>query len=1081
MSVPIEDDPLNGQAVGDAGQGAPSRILVADDSAETRDYVGRLLAGRYAVEVVADGAAALAAAGERPPDLILSDVLMPELDGLGLLRAIRADARLRTTPVVLLSGRDDEEARVAGLEAGADDYLVKPFSARELLARVGAHLEMAHLRRETTRREQQLHAEADAARDRLEKILGSISNLFLTLDCELRFTYANDRAVEVTGIPREKLLGRRLLEVFPDAAGAALETELRRALEQQTPVHFEYCHAALDRWFENRAYPSPEGVSVFSAEITERKRAEEALRDSEERYRDLFENANDIIYTLDLETRITSINRRAEGAFGYTREECLGLPAARLVPPEYHDRMADALRRKLEGGGAPTTYELEVICKDGRRVPMEVSSRLIVRGGRPVGVQGIARDITERKRAEAERERLLRELEAERAFLAAVLQQMPGGVVIAEAPSGRIVFGNVPGPALPPPDTVEEGPFGGLVPGRDAPVPEDWPLFRSLRLGEVVRGEEIDYRKRDGSRGTLRASSTPVRDAQGHVIAAVATWSDVTERRRAEEAQRFLAEAGEALAASLDPDVTLKRVAQLAVPTLADWCAADVILDDGSVRRVAVVHRDPAKVELARQLRHRYPPGLQTPEGRAIVQGDPVLIPEITEEHLTRYARDADHLAVLRQLGLRSTILLPLAARGRLVGAISLVSAESGRRYGPADLALARELARRAALAVDNARLYRELRDADRRKDEFLAMLAHELRNPLAPIRNAVQVLKMLGGPQPRGEAVHDIIERQVTHLVRLVDDLLDVSRITRGQVLLRKERLDLVPLVGAAAEDRRPLLEGTGLRLAMELPDHPLWVEGDPTRLAQVVGNLLHNAHKFTDAGGLVTVRLRADGDRGVLTVRDTGIGMEAEMLRRLFEPFSQADRSIDRSRGGLGLGLALVKGLAELHGGTVGADSDGPGHGSAFTVTLPLVPEPESEGTAPDRPRRGKSLRILIVEDNHDAAESLRLLLQMSGHEVEVAHTGAAALEAARKQRPDVVLCDIGLPGSLDGHAVARALRADPEQTAAVLIALSGYGQEEDQRQARQAGFDRHLTKPVDPLTLTRLLETLPVRTDR
>jgi signal transduction histidine kinase/PAS domain-containing protein/ActR/RegA family two-component response regulator len=749
----------------------------------------------------------------------------------------------------------------------------------------------------------------------------------------------------------------------------------------------------------------------------------------------------------------------------------------------------------------PTTYELEVISRAGRRVPLEVSSRLIVRDGRPVGIQGIARDITERKRAEADRERLLKELESERAFLEAVLRQMPGGIVIAEAASGKIVLRSQQGPSLlpggkEPPESVKQyDSLANLLPGGRYASPKGWPLLRSLRSGEEVAGEEMDFRREDGSLGTLRASSAPVRAPDGTIIAAVATWFDITERKRGEEIQRFLAESSAALAGSLDYEVTLQQIARLAVPALADWCAVDMLLDDQTVRRVAVVHRDPEKVDLGQELLRRYPLRLEGPEGTVLRQQQSRLLAEITDAHLSAYARDAAHLEVLRGLGLKSCILVPLLAPprdlsgkpgrqpGQVLGAISLVAAESGRRYGPADLAVAEELARRAALAVENARLYRELQEADRRKDEFLAMLAHELRNPLAPIRNAGEILKMVGDTHPELKRVRALIERQVTHLARLVDDLLDVSRITRGKVLLRKERLDLTALVRTVAEDLRSLLATTGLELTAELPERPLWVEGDPTRLAQVVGNLLHNANKFTDAGGRVHVRLTIDGngEQAMLAVRDTGIGLEAEILNRLFQPFSQADRSLDRTRGGLGLGLALVKELVELHGGSVQAASRGAGQGSEFTVRLPLSrPSSGAKGMS-DGPRaRGRSLRILIIEDNRDAAESLRMLLQLSGHQVAVAHSGQAGMESAGKLCPDVVLCDIGLPGGMDGYAVARALRADPEQAVATLIALSGYGQEEDQRQAQQAGFDRHLIKPVDPGMLRQLLATLPLRAD-
>jgi signal transduction histidine kinase/ActR/RegA family two-component response regulator len=439
----------------------------------------------------------------------------------------------------------------------------------------------------------------------------------------------------------------------------------------------------------------------------------------------------------------------------------------------------------------------------------------------------------------------------------------------------------------------------------------------------------------------------------------------------------------------------------------------------------------------------------------------------------------------------RSVLAIPiLSAEGQILGFFDIHNKKEGG-FTSADQENLVAVSQVAAIAIQNALAYRQVRQAEeslkeagRRKDEFLAMLAHELRNPLAPIRNAVEVMKLMGPPEPRLQRVREMIDRQVAHMARLVDDLLDVSRITRGKILLRKEKIDLVPLVRAAVEDHRSLLENTGLTFQLQVPDQALWTEGDPTRLAQVVGNLLHNANKFTDAGGAVVVRLTVDpeGRAAVLSVKDTGIGMEPDILARLFEPFSQADRSLDRSRGGLGLGLALVKGLVDLHGGSVQASSPGAGQGSEFTIRLPLGPDaagPEKRIPGPLYARQ--SVSVLIIEDSWDSAESLRMLLEFTGHEVAVAHTGQAGLQTAHTFRPDVVLCDIGLPGGMDGYAVARALRADPELFGVVLIALSGYGQEEDQRKARQAGFDRHYTKPVDPAVLSQLLETIPGRAVR
>jgi signal transduction histidine kinase/ActR/RegA family two-component response regulator len=386
----------------------------------------------------------------------------------------------------------------------------------------------------------------------------------------------------------------------------------------------------------------------------------------------------------------------------------------------------------------------------------------------------------------------------------------------------------------------------------------------------------------------------------------------------------------------------------------------------------------------------------------------------------------------------------------------------------------------------DQEQAQEALKEADRRKDEFLAMLAHELRNPLGPIRNAVQILKLVGAPDETAAQARAMIDRQVSHMARLIDDLLDVSRISRGKVLLRKERCDLTEIVRTTTADYRGILEATGLQLSVELPEQPFWIEGDRTRLAQVLGNLLHNANKFTDAGGKVSVRLTIstqpppglDGqgakEWAILSVRDTGIGMEPNMLARVFEAFSQADRSLDRTRGGLGLGLALVKGLVELHGGRVSARSDGVGCGSEFTLILPLAGI-SAPATAPAVTHAGPALRILVVEDNPDASESMKVLLTLAGHQVHTAGNGLAALEIAEKFRPDVLLCDIGLPDGMDGYEIARSLRLDPTLKNTFLIAMTGYGQDDAQRLAHEAGFDWHLTKPVDFDALREILTAI------
>jgi signal transduction histidine kinase len=370
-----------------------------------------------------------------------------------------------------------------------------------------------------------------------------------------------------------------------------------------------------------------------------------------------------------------------------------------------------------------------------------------------------------------------------------------------------------------------------------------------------------------------------------------------------------------------------------------------------------------------------------------------------------------------------------------------------------------------------------QLAEADRRKDEFFRILSHELRNPLAPVRSALHLLAHAGGDPARGARAREVIERQIGHLSRLVDDLLDLTRITGGRIQLRREPLDLARVVRDAVEDHRAGFEAIDIALALDLPPVPVWVEGDETRIAQIVGNLLANSAKFTPSGGIVTVRVgELPGRVALLDVRDTGEGIDPDVLPRVFEPFSQADRTLARSRGGLGLGLALVKRLVELHGGTVTAASAGRDAGTEVAVRLPLVEATPPASSPPSPPAASPAsppvspigasraaTHVLVVEDNADAAETLREALELEGMDVTVAADGEAGLAAVRRTPPDLVICDIGLPGDLDGYGVARAIRADPALCRIPLVALTGYAGPEDRARARAAGFDQHLGKPT------------------
>ncbi len=373
-----------------------------------------------------------------------------------------------------------------------------------------------------------------------------------------------------------------------------------------------------------------------------------------------------------------------------------------------------------------------------------------------------------------------------------------------------------------------------------------------------------------------------------------------------------------------------------------------------------------------------------------------------------------------------------------------------------------------------------ELKLADQRKDEFLAMLAHELRNPLAPISSAVEILRIAEHNPTVADEAREIIARQVHHMARLVDDLLDVARIARGKVQIRKQRCDLVPIVRQTTEDYAPTVTAAGLTLQLELQPDELLIEGDPTRLTQVIGNLLHNACKFTSSGGKITVRAAADlqHDNALVTVIDNGAGIEPSVRQRLFEPFSQADQAIDRDKGGLGLGLALAKGLIELHGGSVCAESPGVGQGSTFTLTIPLSGRRHAPAGATTNTRNAlnESLKILLVEDNVDTATAMQSLLALMGHDVRVEFEGRSAVSTALEFQPEVIVSDLGLPGELDGFGLARTVRADTQLKAAYLIALSGYGRDEDRQNTAAAGFNEHLVKPVDLKTLMAALNNVP-----
>ncbi|HSJ96026.1 MAG TPA: ATP-binding protein, partial [Myxococcota bacterium] len=431
---------------------------------------------------------------------------------------------------------------------------------------------------------------------------------------------------------------------------------------------------------------------------------------------------------------------------------------------------------------------------------------------------------------------------------------------------------------------------------------------------------------------------------------------------------------------------------------------------------------------------------------------------------------------------LRSARALPVRTGERTLGVLLLGSSRPAPAYGPADQAMISELVSRAGMALENARLYWSLKreiartreaeekllEASRRKDEFLAMLSHELRNPLAPIRNAVELVRRIAPADPRLAWARDVVDRQVSHMAQLVDELLDVSRITQGKITLRKETIELETVLAHALETARPLIEARRHELEVRIDAGPVWMVGDFARLAQVIANLLNNAAKYTPEGGRIELSATVAEGEAAVAVRDNGMGIDRELLPRVFDLFSQGERSLDRSLGGLGVGLTVVQRLVELHAGRVEVTSEGPGHGAEFRILLPCiseVPSADAPAREPARPkRRAEGRRVLVVDDNVDAADSIAVLLRMEGHEVKTVTDAAQALASAEVFAPSAVVLDIGLPG-MDGYTLARELRKLPRLSDALFIALTGYGQKEDQAQALAAGFHHHFIKPADP----------------
>lgn len=542
------------------------------------------------------------------------------------------------------------------------------------------------------------------------------------------------------------------------------------------------------------------------------------------------------------------------------------------------------------------------------------------------------------------------------------------------------------------------------------------------------------------------------------------------------EARAVLASASAALAGSLDHDDTVARVVRAALPVFADMCAVFIEGVHGHAAQIAVRHIDGAKNEPFSAYASVNVDAV-IPFGLAEVSrcGVSKLFAEVTDEFLQAVAHSEAHLQVLRSRGYLSLIAVPLTAGERIFGAIGFGITRAGRRYAENDLALAEELGRRAGGVLENARLFGEGERANLAKDEFMAILGHELRNAMAPIVTGLQLLKLEDGARALGR--QEAMERQANHLIRLVDDLLDISRITSRKVSLQRAPSEIYAVAAAAIEMARPAIASARHELSVTIPTRGLIVDVDSVRISQVLANLLTNAAKFTPPGGHITISASRRGEAVEVSVADNGIGIAPEQLPSLFEPFVQARQTGVRPHGGLGLGLAIVNSLVTLHGGSVSAHSAGTDRGSTFVVRLPLVKDADERVGAQSQPPplscAGRGQRVLIVDDNRDGAATLADAISLFGYTAAVAYDGRSALQLSKDFRPVAALLDIGLP-DMDGYELGARLKSQLG-TDLVLIAVTGHGLERDQADAKAAGFAHHVTKPVRLDNLAALLSSI------
>jgi PAS domain S-box-containing protein len=896
---------------------------------------------------------------------------------------------------------------------------------------------------------------ATQRRELLQVTLRSIGDGVITTDTEGHINYLNEVAESLTGWSHKDALGKPLDVVFQivnEATRLPVENPATRALREGAVVGLANHTVLIQK--DGRETPIDDSAApirnekglitgcvlifrdVTAQRLGERDKANQLL--TARLLASIVESSDDAIISKTLAGIIQSWNAGAERIFGFTSNEAIGKHISLIIPPE---RIAeeDQIIASLKAGKRIDHFETERLAKDGRRVLISLTvSPIKDESGTVVGASKIVRDITAQRRlAERERELLEKAAEANAKFQAFFDQgALFAGIMDLD---GTLLEPNLlscEGCGFSREQVVGkkfwEGPWWTPSP---ALVDQIRTACARAAEGNTFRGE-MSYFVGDGSERVADVTIQPIRNESGEVIFIAPTGTDITDRKRAEsDREKFVA--------LIETSTDFIGMCDInGIPFFVNRAGLEMVgLENLEEARRTPVAEFFFPEDQDRIMNEFFPSVLEKGHGEV----------EVRFRHF--------------KTGVASWMAYKL---------LKLPGADDD----PIAFAtVSQDITERKRMEDSLLRLTSDMSEADRRKNEFLATLAHELRNPLAPMSNMLEVLKHAEGDSELIKRAHETIARQLAHMVRLVDDLLDLNRITHDRLELRKGEVELSSVIHQAVEAARPLIDGASHALYITLPDKPIYLNGDPARLAQVFSNLLNNSSKYTQPGGTIWLSATRMEGEVVVTVKDNGAGIPNDKLGSIFDMFTQLDRSAERTQGGLGIGLTLVKRFVEMHNGSIEAKSAGTGEGSEFTVRLPILERvPERATPSPVSTRDTTSnRRILIVDDNFDSAESLATLLEITGNNTSMAHDGLAAIEAIEKQRPEVVLLDIGLP-KLSGHEVCRRIRQESWGKEIIVIALTGWGQEEDRRKSKEAGFDGHLVKPVNHDELLKLLSSLP-----